>query len=369
MGPGTLQGVRTEARRVVDLPRVLHIDSGRSWRGGQRQVFLLATGLRDLGYRTLVVAPAGSPLISRAEHAGLPTYRLTLRGEWDVRSARELRAVAREWNAGIVHAHDARSHSIAKMALLGENKTRLVVTRRVAFPPKQVRLKYRRGVDAFIAISQAVRSAMIRAGVQADRIQVVYSGVPATLVKRPRNWRRERGWPHNSVICGIVGAMTQEKGLDMVTGIARRLPGEVFRRTRLVLLGGKGKGGTTVSGVEGFDAGFVEEIYDAMSGLDVLWHPARSEGLGTSVIDAMALGIPPIAFAVGGLPEVIEDGRSGLLIPPGDVAGFVRAAAALISDDGLRRMLGEGARQRAREFDSRRMIEQTAEVYNRVLAG
>jgi glycosyltransferase involved in cell wall biosynthesis len=171
------------------------------------------------------------------------------------------------------------------------------------------------------------------------------------------------------VICGIVGAMTQEKGLDLVAGIARRLPGEVFRRTRLVLLGGKGKGGTTVSGVEGFDAGFVEEIHDAVSGIDVLWHPARSEGLGTSVIDAMALGIPPIAFAVGGLPEVIEDGKSGLLVPPGDVEGFVRAAAALISDDGLRTMLGEGARARAREFDSKRMIERTAEVYNRVTAG
>ena len=114
MGPGPVQGVRPETRSVVDLPRVLHIDSGRSWRGGQRQVLLLATGLRDLGYRTLVVAPTGSPLIRLAEHAGLPTYRLTLRGEWDIRSARELRAVAREWDAGIVHAHDARTRTAAR---------------------------------------------------------------------------------------------------------------------------------------------------------------------------------------------------------------------------------------------------------------
>src|SRR5712672_2183982 len=155
MGPGTVQGVRAEARNVVELPRILHVDSGRSWRGGQRQVFLLATGLRDLGYRTLVVAPTGSPLIRRAEHAGLPTYRLTLRGEWDIRAARELRAVAREWGANILHAHDARSHSIGRLALLGKRKIRFIVTRRVAFPPKRVRLKYRHGVDAFIAISHA----------------------------------------------------------------------------------------------------------------------------------------------------------------------------------------------------------------------
>lgn len=353
----------------MDKPRILHIDSGRSWRGGQRQVFLLAAGLRDLGYRVLVVAPAGSPLIRRAEHAGLPTYRLTLRSEWDIRAARELRAVAREWGANIVHAHDARSHSIARFALLGRRKTRLIVTRRVAFPPKQVRLKYRYGVDAFIAISHAVKAVMVKAGIPANRIDVVHSGIPAPQVKRPRNWRRERGWPTSTVVCGIVGAMTQEKGLDMISGIARRLPGEVFRRTRLVLLGGKGKGGTSVAGVEGFDAGFVEEIHDAIAGLDVLWHPSRSEGLGTSVIDAMAIGVPPIAFAVGGLPEVIEDGKSGILVPAGDVSAFMRAAAELITNEPLRARLAEGAKARAREFDSKRMIERTAEVYDRLLAG
>src|SRR5438105_10521077 len=232
MGSRAVQGFRETDRSVVELPRILHVDSGRSWRGGQRQVFLLATGLRDLGYRTLVVAPTGSPLIRRADQAGLPTYRLTLRGEWDIGSARELRAVAREWNAGIVHAHDARSHSIARLALIGKKKTRLIVTRRVVFPPKQVRLKYRHGVDMFIAISQAVRLVMVKAGVPATRIEVVYSGVPAPVVKRPRNWRKERSWPASAVICGIVGAMTQEKALDMVGGIARRLPGDVVRRTR-----------------------------------------------------------------------------------------------------------------------------------------
>jgi glycosyltransferase involved in cell wall biosynthesis len=136
-----------------------------------------------------------------------------------------------------------------------------------------------------------------------------------------------------------------------------------------VLLGGKGKGGTSVSGVESFDAGFVEEIHDAMAGLDVLWHPAKSEGLGTSVIDAMALGIPPIAFSVGGLPEVIEDHKSGILITPGDVQAFMRAAAELITDDALRARLGEGARIRAKEFGVDRMIQRTAEVYHRVTAG
>ena len=64
-----------------------------------------------------------------------------------------------------------------------------------------------------------------------------------------------------------------------------------------------------------FSAGFVEDIIPAVAGLDVLWHPSRAEGLGTSVIDAMALGVPPIAFAVGGITEVVEHEFSGLLVP------------------------------------------------------
>jgi 2-deoxystreptamine N-acetyl-D-glucosaminyltransferase/2-deoxystreptamine glucosyltransferase len=83
----------------------------------------------------------------------------------------------------------------------------------------------------------------------------------------------------------------------------------------------------------------------------------------------MAIGVPPIAFAVGGLPEVIEDGKSGILVPAGDLSGFMRAAAELITNDALRARLGEGAKARAREFDSKTMIERTAEVYDRVVAG
>jgi len=299
----------------------------------------------------------------------LPTYRLTLRGEWDIRRARELRAVAREWRADIVHAHDARSHSIALLAQLFKRKARLVVTRRVAFPPKRVRLKYGWGIDAFIAISDAVRNAMVNAGVAADRIQVVYSGVPAAQIRQPRDWRKERSWPVDAVVCGIVGAMTREKGLDSLGAIASRLPPDVRARIRLVLLGAKGKGETHMSGLDVFDAGFVTEIHEAVAGLDLLWHPARSEGLGTAVIDAMSLGVPPIAFAVGGIPEVIVDGESGLLVPPGDATAFAGAVTRLVNDYTLRARLAQGARKRAREFDSVAMIERTAEVYNRVTAG
>ena len=81
-----------------------------------------------------------------------------------------------------------------------------------------------------------------------------------------------------------------------------------------------------IGGVAGYSAGFVEDIIPAVAGMDVLWHPARAEGLGTAVIDAMALGVPPVAFAVGGIAEVVVDESSGLLVPAGNITAFARAA-------------------------------------------
>jgi glycosyltransferase involved in cell wall biosynthesis len=109
------------------------------------------------------------------------------------------------------------------------------------------------------------------------------------------------------------------------------MPDAERRKTRLVLLGGASAGMTAIGGIDSMRAGFVDEVHRAMAGLDVLWHPATSEGLGTAVIDAMALRVPPVAFRVGGLPELIIDRACGLLVPPGDVRAFASAAAALVT--------------------------------------
>lgn len=345
--------------------RSLHLDAGRAWRGGQRQVLLLTSALRERGHEPLVVGVAGTPLVERAHAAGLATAAVPMRGDWDLRSAKRVRALVRTWRPDLVHAHDARAHAVALLALTG-TATPLVVTRRVTFPPKSVRLKYGPRVDRFIAISEAVRRAMVAAGVARDRIDVVYSGVPAPVVTRPRDWRRELGWPATAVLVGVVGAMTAEKGVEELREIATLLPPEAARRSRLLLLGGRETGACRFGEVEGFRAGFVSDIYDAMAGLDLLWHPARDEGLGTALIDSLALGVPPIAFSVGGIPEIVEHDREGLLVPPGDLRAFARAHVALLHDEARGRLAAAGP-HRAALFSVDRMTENTERVYQKVL--
>jgi glycosyltransferase involved in cell wall biosynthesis len=161
--------------------------------------------------------------------------------------------------------------------------------------------------------------------------------------------------------------MTAEKGIELLGAIAECLPRDLASRARLVLLGGVSAGATSIGGVTAFRAGFVDEVHDAMAGLDVLWHPATAEGLGTAVIDAMALRVPPIAFSVGGLPELINDGVTGLLVPANDIGAFALAAATLIRDEGLRRRLGEAGAARAALFSVERMVSGTAATYEKVL--
>jgi glycosyltransferase involved in cell wall biosynthesis len=345
--------------------RSLHIDAGRAWRGGQRQVFLLATALRAHGSEPLVVGVSGCPLLDRLQGVGIATSSAPMRSDWDLRSAKRLRSIIRAWHPDVVHAHDARAHAIALIALAGDT-TPLIVTRRVTFPLKSVRVKYGVRVTLFIAISNSVKNAMVRSGVDPQRIEVVHSGVPKPVATAPRDWRKELGWPPDVVIAGIVGAMTAEKGVDTVRHIASRLTEVALDRTRLVLLGGTARGPTRLGPLHGYQAGFVTEVHNAMAGIDVLWHPASEEGLGTVLIDALGLAVPPIAFDVGGVSEIVENQKNGLLVPFGDVQKFAAAHESLLDPD-ARKNLAEAGPSRAAEFSVDKMMEGVERVYQRVL--
>ncbi|HEY7898859.1 MAG TPA: glycosyltransferase family 4 protein [Gemmatimonadaceae bacterium] len=345
--------------------RSLHIDAGRNWRGGQRQVLLLTTALRARGREPLVVGVSGSPLLERIQGAGIATASIPMRSDWDLRSAKRLRSIIRAWRPDVLHAHDARAHAISLIALAGDT-TPLVVTRRVTFPLKSVRVKYGLRVTRFIAISNAVRDAMVRSGVDSQRIDVVHSGVPTPVAPEPRDWRREMGWSEETVIAGVVGAMTAEKGVNALRHIASRLGESALDRTRLVLLGGTSRGPLKLGPLLAHQSGFVTEIHNAMAGLDVLWHPASEEGLGTVLIDSLGLGVPPIAFDVGGVGEIIKNGKNGLLVPLGDVQAFAAGHESML-EPGYRKRLAEAGPVRASVFSVEAMTEGVERVYQRVL--
>jgi glycosyltransferase involved in cell wall biosynthesis len=347
--------------------RILHIDCGREWRGGQRQVFLLAQSLRDHGWEPLVVAPPGTPLVQRLRARGVAVSAVRMRGVWDIPAVRRLRALIRTWRPDVVHAHDVRAHTLAIGALLAQREIPLVVTRRTPLDRRVIGVRYGARVARFIAISRTVRDSMVACGVDDERVSVVYAGVPTPDAGERRDWRAECRWPEDCVVCGIAGAMTGDAGADVLEAIVRALPESARRRARLVLLGGRSTGACEIGGAAAFRAGHVDEMRPAMAGLDLLLHPSRADGLGTVVVEAMALGVPPISYGVGALTELIEQDRTGVLVSPGDTDAFAAAAARLIEDDDLRRRMAGHGPDRARQFDVSRTVTEIERVYSELL--
>lgn len=315
----------------------------------------------------MIATPAGSPLQRRARTEGLATTPFSARSDLDPVAALRLRRTINAFAPDLVHAHDARAHAVALLALLG-SPVPLVVTRRVTFPPRGG-LKYGDRVTHFVAISEAVAASLQGAGVPRQRVSVVHSGVPpADASNRGVNWRERYGWPAGTVVCGMAGAMTREKGVAELAAIAGALPPETAGRCRLILIGGDSSAhAIDLAGLRGMAAGFLEDARAGIAGLDILWHPARAEGLGTVLLDAMALGVPQIAYNVGGVPEVLHNGETGLLVPAGQPLAFAAAITRLVEDHALRDRLAAGSRTHARKFTAEQMADGNIEVYNRVL--
>jgi glycosyltransferase involved in cell wall biosynthesis len=287
--------------------RILHIDCGREMRGGQWQVLRLLRGLRERGCESILLtsAPEG-PLAKLAAADGFPVERVNRRFP----------------PADLVHAHDARGHTWA--ALLA--RTPIVVARRVAFPIKAgwlSRWKYGRAAH-FIAVSGYVAGILRAAGVSSDKISVVYDGVPLL-----RESSRTGG-----VIAPASG--DPEKGADL----ARAAWPEVE-----------------------FSSNLERDLQTAR----ILLYLTRNEGLGSGALLGMSAGIAVIASRVGGLAEIIEDGVNGMLVE-NNATAIAQCVLRLNSEPELAARFAAAARRTVEErFTVERMVEDTREVYRRIL--
>lgn len=359
--------------------RLLHVDTGRSWRGGQAQVAFLLRGLCEAGYDPILAAPTGSPLAVAGAAAGIPVASCDGRGDLDVGAMMALVATIRRFGAGLVHAHTARAHALAVGAARLAGVPYRIVTRRVALPPAPTpwsAWKYRTGVTHYVAISGVVRDALIAAGVAPARISVVPSGVPVAGCPdagdpAARKAAREAlGLPAGGRWLGMVGALTGEKGHETALEALPRLPGDVG----LVVLGAgphrermeqRARELGVADRVQW--AGFRSDVAHLLPAFDLLVAPSRHEGLGTGVLEGMAAGLPVVASSVGEFPEMLRAGRCGRLVPPGDAPRLAEAVAVLLADEPARRELGAAARRRAADYAVERMIEGNIRVYESLI--
>jgi glycosyltransferase involved in cell wall biosynthesis len=361
----------------------LHIDTARTWRGGQNQVLLTVNGLRAIGQRAALVAHPDGVLRQRAAE-GLELIPIAPRTEVDLATAWKFSRLLKRLAPDIIHAHDPHGVAMASLALSmgaaavkGGRLPVLVASRRVDFHIKGnsfSRWKYRQ-VDCFIAASDAIRRMLVADGVPADRTVTVHEGIDVEqVVAAPAvNVHEAFFLPHGAPVVGNVAALVPHKGQRHLIEAAHQVVQQI-PDARFVILG-EGELREPLERLihehhlqkHVFLPGFRTDVLGCIKGFDLFVMSSVTEGLGTSLLDAMACARPIVATTAGGIPEIVEDGTNGVLVPPRDHAALAAAIVRMLNDTALRQRMGEAGLARVNErFTVERMVSETALVYARV---
>jgi L-malate glycosyltransferase len=354
----------------------LHVDTARTWRGGQQQVLLTVQGLRALGHRAILVAHPEGDLFRRMSD-GHDLIGLAPRNEVDLTTAWRFSRLLRRTQPQVVHAHDPHAVSAAALALsFGAPPTSplLVAARRVDFHLRSSSLsrwKYRQ-VDCFVAASHAIHHMLLEDGIEPSRVVTVHEGIDIdrALAAEPVNIHAEFWLPIHAPIVGNVAALVPHKGqrylIEAASLVVRDVPD-----ARFVILG---EGELRAQLEQQIHerrldkhvvlAGFRPDVLSFHRSFDLFVMSSVTEGLGTSLLDAMAASKAIVATRAGGIPEVVADGETGLLVPARDPRSLAGAIVRLLKDDGLRAEMARRAFERVQsQFSADRMVEQTLNVY------
>jgi glycosyltransferase involved in cell wall biosynthesis len=267
----------------------------------------------------------------------------------------------------MLHAHDAHSVSLAGVCA-GLTGTPLVATRRVDFPLR--RRGYWGRADCVIAISEAVAEVLVQDGIERARIRVVHSGISLDTTKAVERLgiRDLLSLPPGALVAANVAALVPHKDHATLLSAAKQLE---HRHPHLHwVVAGEGELRPSLE-ARISQLGLRDRVHlmghlsspeRLIADADVFVMSSRQEGLGTSVLEAMALGIPVASTGAGGLPEMLGQG-AGLVVPPGDAGALAEAVARILEDTALRNDLAGRARAEVLNFTDWRMADAVRSVY------
>lgn len=375
--PSTLPVPQTDAHsRPVTVALLIETDGP-----GGAEVLLsrLAASLRSRGHRVIPVIPP--PRIGwlgqRLADEGFRAVHYSLRHALDWRCVQQLARLFRDEKVDVVHAHEFAMTSFGGAAAAlrgipfvftihgGVDDVCRALRRRAA-----LRLAVR-GARAAVAVSESTRRRLIeRLGPVARRIQVIPNGVPIRAGQREPT-RRALGVRDDEVLILAVGNLLRLKGHRLLLEAVARLPERV--PWRVVIAGGRG--GEERLHLEGMiaDRSLREraqilldrsDVPDLLAAADIFAMPSLQEAMPLALLEAMMAGVPAVASSVGGIPEIITDGKEALLVSPGEVGPLTAALKSLIEDPALRARLGAAARQRAEDaYSLDRMTDAYLQAY------
>ncbi len=365
------------------MTTVIHVNTERTWRGGEAQVFHLARGIADYGFSSVIAAPLKSALLDKARNENLANVYLRSTGEFSYRQVFDLKRAVNKHNARIIHVHTA--HGLISAGLVKKlfNPTiKIVYSRRTDFHLKTgfwglSRKKYTLCPDRIVSVSDKIKHILISDGVPEKMITTVYSGIDPDAFNPDDDGmsiRNELNISPDHFVVGMVAALVKHKDpltyLKAAETLSRSRPNVVF----LLVGAGHLRENLTNALIDSpvqdqfIMTGFRRDVPDLLAAMDVFCMSSREEGLCTSILDAMAMAKPVVATNAGGIPEAVKDEETGFIVPVGDSNLMSEKLAILAENRALAKTMGLAGLNRVREiFNIRDTIKHTADVYRELL--
>jgi glycosyltransferase involved in cell wall biosynthesis len=362
------------------MPAILHLISSGGFYGAESMVVTLLESLRRTGCRSVLgvfrnAQKTNLDVAERAAAAGIEVELIPCTGRLDWGAVRLIREILARYQAEVLHTHGykadlygflaARASSVPVMATCHNwtNDTRTVQL--YAFLDRFVLRRFR----VVTAVSSTVAELLIDAGISADRVRVIHNGIGTEQRDSPQEIPEILANGHGPVI-GLVGRLVPQKGFLDVLACAPEIL-SCKPDTRFVIAGDGPQRAELEQAAR--DAGIshaviftgaradIQRFYAAM---DIFVLPSLNEGMPMTVLEAMAAGKPVVASRVGGVPEMLCDGESGILVQPGNRRQLKEALVGLLEAPARARQMGKRGRERViQEYSSSAMARQYASLY------
>jgi len=356
---------------------LFQIDAGKEWRGGQRQSFFLAKELKRKGLIFHYCVQPSSPLHRKALEANLPVIPIKIGNELDIAAVFRLASAMKRRKCRLVHFHDAHSITVGSAAASLAKVPLRIISRRVDFQLKSnylSRAKYMKHIDAIIAVSEGVKNVLVDGGINPGIIRVVPDGIDFTPYKKAVSsdyLRREISCSPDNFLVGIVAHLADHKGHKYLIQ-ATKLLKEVAPKIKVIIVGEgplKMELNRQVKEIDVEDMvfflGFRKDVPQILASLDLFVLSSHMEGMGSILMDAMACRLPVVATKVGGIPEVVIQGETGLLVPPRRPSALAKSILKLYNDRTLASRLGErGYEVVHQKFSAESMADKIINVYD-----
>lgn len=359
-------------------PKVLHIVTALSWRGGEQQVAYLIEELVD-EVESFVLCSKGSKMEAHAMTQNIPHYSCKKSGGIDLLYARTIKKICLKQDIDIVHLHDAHAHSFSILSAdLFGNKTPLVLSRRVDFPIKSKwssKYKYNHKlIKRILCVSNTIKEITALGIKDQSKLFTVYSGIDTKKFStRTHRLRNELQLEENDFLVGNTSALADHKDyftfLDTAKSLIEKdsnfkfaIIGDGPMKTEIVDYSKKLKLEQSV-----YFLGFRNDVPKILADLDLFFISSKTEGLGTSILDAFAAKVPVVATAAGGIPELVFDGATGLLRPIKSPALLAEAILSLKLNDIEREKLISNAHEQVKKFDKSATARETFTHYQQIL--